>query len=122
MGAGSERTFVYINGLQENLEEGIKLFEHLLADAKADQKAYDSYVDQILKSRHDAKTQKASIQNALNNYVMYGPNSRFRDIVSEEELKAINPQELVDILKDFLNYEHQIFYYGNDLSTTKKLF
>ena len=120
VGAGSERTFVYINGLQENLEEGIKLFEHLLADAKADQKAYDSYVDQILKSRHDAKTQKSSIQNALNNYVMYGPNSRFRDIVSEEELKAINPQELVDILKDFLNYEHQIFYYGNDLSTTKK--
>lgn len=120
VGAGSERTFVYINGLQENLEEGIQLFEHLLSDAKADQNAYDKYVDQILKSRTDAKTQKGSIQNALNNYVMYGPDSKFRDIISEKELKATNPQELVDVLKDFLNYKHQIFYYGNDLKTTKK--
>lgn len=120
VGAGSERTFVYINGLQENMDEGIKLFEHLLADAKADKEAYNSYVGQILKSRSDAKTQKARIQNALNQYAMFGPDSRFRDVISEEELKSTNPEELVAILKNFLNYEHQIFYYGNDAKATKK--
>ncbi len=120
VGAGSERTFVYISGLQENMTKGIELFEHLLANAKADKQAYLSYVDQILKGRSDAKTNKNSIQNALNNYAMYGENSRFRDILSEKELKAINPEELVTILKNFLNYNHQIFYYGNDLASTKK--
>src|SRR5690606_4434430 len=44
----------------------------------------------------------------------------FRDILSEEELRAINPDELIAIIKDFLNYKHQIFYYGNDLASTKK--
>lgn len=117
---GSIRSFVYVRGLQENMEEGVKLFEHLLKDAKANKNAYDSYVDMILKSRNDAKTQKGSIQNALNQYAMYGPNSRFRDILSEEELRAINPEDLTKIIHDFLNYPHQIFYYGNDLASTKK--
>lgn len=120
VGTGSYRTYVYISGLQENLGKGIELFEHLLADVKADKEAYDNYVEKILKGRRDAKTQKNSIQNALNQYVMYGPESRFRDQLTEEELRTINPEELVAIIKDFLNYPHQVFYYGNDLAGTKK--
>jgi len=118
--AGSERSFVSIRGLQENLTEGIKLFEHLMTDAKADKEAYQNYVDKIIKSRNDAKVQKNSIQNALNQYAMYGPENRFRDQLSEAELRAIDPAELVQILKEFLNYPHQIFYYGNDASAAKK--
>lgn len=118
--AGSERSSVYISGLQENMSEGIKLFEHLMSDAKADEEAYQKYVDKIIKSRNDAKVQKNSIQNALNQYAMYGTESRFRDQLSETELRAINPEELVAILKDFLNYPHQIFYYGNNLNSTTK--
>lgn len=118
--AGSDRTSVYISGLQENMDKGIELLEHLLANAKADQKSYDDYVAKILKDRANAKTQKNGIQNALNQYVMYGKDSKFRDIISEQELKAINPNELVKIAKNFLNYDHQIFYYGNDLAGTKK--
>lgn len=120
VGTGGHRSYVYINGLQENLAKGIELFEHLLANAKADKTAYNNYVEQILKGRRDAKTNKNSIQNALNQYVMYGTESRFRDILSEQELRAMNPEELVAIIKDFLNYKHQIFYYGNDLAATKK--
>lgn len=119
VGTGSYRSFVYISGLQENLAEGIQLFEHLLAHVKADPKAYENYVEKILKGRRDAKTQKNSIQNALNQYVMYGSESRFRDQLTEEELRAIQPDELVAIIRDFLNYPHQIFYYGNDLAATK---
>lgn len=118
--AGSERSFVSISGLQENLAEGIKLFEHLLSEAKADKNAYQKYVDKIMKSRNDAKVQKNSIQNALNQYAMYGPENRFRDQLSEAELRAIDPTELVGILKNFLNYPHQVFYYGNDVAATKK--
>src|SRR5690554_3484487 len=117
--AGTERTSIFISGLQENMDEGIQLLEHLLADAQADEDAYARYIESILKSRSDAKVNKNSIQNALNQYVTYGKNSRFRDMLTEAELKAINPQELVDLIKNFLTYEHQIFYYGNDVQTTK---
>lgn len=118
--AGADRTSVYISGLQQNMDKGIALLEHLLSDAKADQKSYEDYVAKILKDRANAKTQKNGIQNALNQYVMFGKNSRFRDVISEDELKAINPNELVKIVNNFMNYNHQIFYYGNDLAATKK--
>lgn len=120
VGTGSLRSYVYISGLQENLAKGIELFEHLMANAKADPKAYSDYVDKILKGRNNAKTNKNSIQNALNQYIMYGKESRFRDVLSEEELRAIQPEELVGILKDFFQYDHQIFYFGKDLAAAKK--
>lgn len=120
VGTGNKRSFVYINGLQENMAKGIELFEHLLANAKADKVAYNNYVDLLLKDRADAKTQKYSIQNALNQYAMYGKESRFLDILSEDELRNTNPDELVALIQDFLNYKHTVFYYGNDLGSTKK--
>jgi len=120
VGTGNDRTYVYLSGLQENMDKGIKLFEHLLADVKADPQAYRNYVDKIIKSRNDAKTQKYNIQNALNQYAMYGPDSRFRDLLSEAELRSVNPEELVTIIKNFLNHNHQVFYYGNDLASTRK--
>jgi zinc protease len=120
VGTSNLRTYVYINGLQENLDKGIALFEHLIADAKADKQAYADYVDKILKGRNNAKTNKNSIQNALNQYVMFGKESRFRDVLSEQELRSINPEELVAIIKDFFQYDHQIFYYGKDVATAKK--
>lgn len=119
VGTGNLRTFVYISGLQENMGKGIELLEHLISDAKADPKAYEDYVEKILKGRTNAKTQKNNIQNALNQYVMFGKESRFRDQLSEQELRAINPNELITIIRNFLNYDHQMFYYGKDLDGTK---
>lgn len=118
--SGTDRTYVYLTGLQKNLPEGIKLFEHLVNDAVANQESYQEYVKTILKSRENAKKNKNAIAAALNNYAQYGENNRFRDIISEEELKAINPTELTQIIKDFFNYKHEVFYFGNDVAGTKK--
>lgn len=118
--AGAERTYIYIQGLQENIKKGIQLLEHLIEDAKADEGAYQNYVNQILKARADAKSSKGGIQRALNSYIVYGKNSRFRDVLSEAELKNIRPGELVSLLHEVFDYNHEVFYYGNDLGTTKK--
>lgn len=118
--SGADKTYIYVQGLQENIAEGIKLLEHLMQNAKADSDAYDNYVDQILKGRDDAKSSKGGIQRALNNYIVSGKESRFRDILSEKELKAINPTELVGLLHNFFDYDHEVFYYGNNLEETKK--
>ena len=99
----------------------MKLFEHLVSDAVANQDSYNEYVNSILKSRANAKKNKNVIATALNQYTQYGPDNRFRDILTEEELKAINPKELTDLIKNFFNYDHQIFYYGNNEKATKKI-
>jgi len=119
--SGSERSYVSLSGLQENLAEGLALLESLWADAVADQESYDKFVNRILKGRSDRKTKKDEILwSGLWNYGKYGENSRLRNIFTAEELQAMNPKELVQIVKDLKTYQHRIFYYGNDPQATEK--
>ncbi|MEY8870042.1 M16 family metallopeptidase [Meridianimaribacter flavus] len=114
--AGSEKSYVGLSGLKENLPKGLELLEHLWANAVPDQEAYDKYVDQIIKGRQDGKTQKGNILfNGLMNYGKYGENSRLRNIMQASELATVNPQELVDLVKDMKNYKQRVFYYGKDV-------
>ena len=117
---GSDRSYVSISGLQENLGKGLELLEHLMSDVVVDQEAYDNYVASILKAREDGKTQKSNIlRNGLNSYAQYGENSRLRNIYNADELNAIDPSELVEIVQDLSNYEHRIFYYGKNVDEAK---
>ncbi|WP_046745560.1 M16 family metallopeptidase [Kordia zhangzhouensis] len=113
---GAEKSYVGLNGLKENLAEGLKLLSHLWNNAVPNQEAYDKYVAQIIKGRQDNKTRKGSIlQSGLMSYGKYGENSRLRNIYNNEELKNMNPQELVDLVKDLKNFDQRIFYYGKDV-------
>lgn len=114
--SGAETTFVGLNGLKENLPKGLELLEHLWVNAVPDQEAYNKYVDQTLKGRQDGKTQKGNIlYGGLMNYGKYGENSRLRNIMQENELKSVNPQDLVNQVKDLKNFKQRIFYYGKDV-------
>ncbi|WP_121665415.1 M16 family metallopeptidase [Mesonia aquimarina] len=114
--SGNDKTYVGLSGLKENLGEGLALLEDLWQNAEADQETYDKYVDQILKSRQDNKTQKGNILfNGLMNYGKYGEDSRLRNIYTVAELKQKKPEELVQKIKDMRNYKQRIFYYGKDL-------
>ncbi len=116
--AGSDKSYVGLSGLKENLPKGLELLEHLWSNAVPNQDAYNKYVDKILKGRQDNKTQKGNILwNGLMNYGMYGENSRLRNIMQSRELQEINPQNLVDMVKDLKNYKQRIFYYGKDVNT-----
>ena len=117
---GNDRSNVSISGLQENLDKGLELLEHLLDNAVVDQEAYDQYVAGILKSRADGKTNKGNIlRGGLNSFAQYGENSRLRDIYNADELKNMNPNELVEIIKDLNNFKHRVFYYGKDVNAAK---
>ncbi len=109
----SERSYVYMSGLDESMEEGIKLFEHLLNNAKPNKEAYSKYIEGVIKKRADNKLNKYSIlYGAVFPYSQYGANSSATDIISNNDLLAIEPQELTNIVKGLSNYQHRIFYYG----------
>lgn len=115
--SGNDRSNIYVSGLRENIDKGLELLENLWANAKADQDAYDKLVLKIAKGREEGKANKRNIMwNGLMNYGRYGENSRLRDIYTIEELKAIDPSELVTIVKDLKNYKHRFFYYGKDVN------
>ncbi|MBK8677382.1 MAG: insulinase family protein [Sphingobacteriales bacterium] len=109
-----DQVYVSLSGLEESLQEGIKLFEHILANVKPDQEALNNMIDGILKQREDAKKDKNSIFSALYSYGEYGPKSPQTNILSASELKNITPQELIDQIKKLTSYKHYIFYYGQN--------
>ncbi|HRY99534.1 MAG TPA: insulinase family protein, partial [Bacteroidales bacterium] len=111
--SGEDRCYISISGLERSLEEGIKLLEHILSSVKPDPQAYQDYVAGILKQRGDDKLDKnAILWKALFNYGKYGPESPVTNILSEEELKALDPALLTGMLKGLTSFQHQIFYYG----------
>jgi zinc protease len=115
--SNSDKTYMGVSGLKENLDKGLELLNHLWVNAVPNQKTYDKYVDKILKGRQDNKTEKGNILwYGLQNYTKYGENSRLRNIYSSAELKAIRPQELVDKLRTLKEFKQRIFYYGKDVS------
>lgn len=111
--ASTEKTYIHLSGLQESFEIGLDLMENLFTQAKADTAIYEEMVNDILKSRKDAKKDKATILNsALKNYAMYGALSPFTDILTEQELRQIKPEDLVNMVKDLKNFKHRFTYYG----------
>lgn len=110
--SGADQVYVSLSGLDESYEEGVKLFEHILANVEPDQAAYDKMVAGVLKSREDSKTNKRALRNGARTWAKYGPNSSFRNVLSEAELKAINPADLVKKIKSLSSYKHDVFYYG----------
>eukprot|EP01156_Anaeramoeba_ignava_P006241 Anaeramoba_ignava/a348118_12.p1 GENE.a348118_12~~a348118_12.p1 ORF type:complete len:979 (+),score=139.90 a348118_12:174-3110(+) len=111
--SGDEDAYVYISGLKKSLPKAFELMEHMLANAKPDQEAYDKYVATILKDRSNAKEDKNQILwGGMLNYGLYGEKSSFRNIIPEEDLRSIDPKELTDLVRDLYNYNHEIFYYG----------
>ncbi|MFA8436499.1 MAG: M16 family metallopeptidase [Marinifilaceae bacterium] len=111
--SSNERCYVYISGLEKSFDKGLELIEHILANAKADAEAYQKYVDGILKKRADRKLNKNQIlQGALMNYAKYGKKSAYTDVLSEKELRSIDPNSLTDLIGTLKEYKHRVFYYG----------
>ncbi|MCP4551389.1 MAG: insulinase family protein [Bacteroidetes bacterium] len=121
--AGNDRSYVYISGLKKSFKEGVELLEHLLSNVKSDEQAYADYVDGILKSRANKKLNKDQILwSGMRFYGMFGEKSPFTDILTAEELKEIQPEQLTGLLKDLFKYKHQIFYYGpEDMTSAQRI-
>ena len=110
--AGTEFTTVSIEGLQENFDKAVSLFENLMANCKADDKALASLKARLSKTRSDAKSSKAIIMQGLVSYARFGANSPFNNVLSDYELKGLTGAELVDLLHGLSNTTHRIIYYG----------
>lgn len=109
---GEEYTTVNIQGLQENFDQAVKLYEDLVLNAKPSEEALAALKARIAKSRKDAKANKGAILNGLTSYALYGPKNKFNNTLSDAELNAVTAQELVDRMKNLNNYEHTVIYYG----------
>lgn len=111
--AGRDRVIVKLSGLEDNLDRGLALLAEYLSHPKVDKTVYDNYVADVLKKRANAKTNKGIIlQQAMTNYVKYGAKNPFTNILSEKELKAATPDQLLTIAATAISAPSDIYYYG----------
>ena len=101
-----------LSGLAEYMPDALALLEDLLHNAKVDEDAYQQMVGLILKNRQDQKSEQRNCFTMLAQYGMYGEHNALRDNMTAQQLQETNPQELLDLLKNISQYEHQVLYYG----------
>ncbi len=114
-----DQLLISLTGLEENLQKGLELLHHWIAEAKPDQEVYKNFVQTILESREAAKKDKTRIMSALQNYAKFGKNSRTRDVVSKERLNEIKCEEMTDKMKNIFGYPYEMFFYGTDFENFK---
>lgn len=109
---GNEQTYVSLNGLDENFEESVQLFEDLLRHCQGDAESLEAYKQRLKKSRQNAKENKGSILRGLMSYAQYGENNPFNNVLTDAELNALTADDLIKVLRDLMDYPHKIVYYG----------
>ncbi len=118
MSVSDHRTYFYLTGLRENMDKGIALFEHLLKHLKADKHRYSDVVKKIAKDRQNAKSNKDHIfWNGLYNRAVHDEQSPYLTQMSMAEIAIMNPELMVQMIRDFKEYKHEVFYYGKDVSS-----
>ena len=109
----NEDTWISLNGLKDNFEKAVQLFEKVLNNPKAETEALRNMIDDMIKDREDAKQQKGIILNrALVSYARYGADNPFTHQLSNDELQKISPKDIESKIKQLMGYEHKILYYG----------
>ena len=109
---GARNISVTLSGLSENMPEALALLENVMQNAKVDADAWEQYIQLVEKGRADAKLEQRSNFSNLVAYGLYGPYNANRNILSSEQLRQTNPQELLNLLKNLKQYEHTLLYYG----------
>ncbi len=112
MGASEGRTTISISGLAENMTKAMKIADEWLMQPQVDKAIYDNMVSDIIKGRADAKLDQRTNFSHLFAYGQYGPLNGTTNILSEEELKSMDPQTLLNNLKHITDYQKTILYYG----------
>ncbi|MDX1913405.1 MAG: insulinase family protein [Saprospiraceae bacterium] len=112
-----EQFFFSLVGLEESFEAAVALMENLLADAQPNPEALQNLIaDTLLRRENNKKDKRVILSKGMANYAKYGKKNPFTDKLSAEELQALTPSELTDLLKNLRHYQHEIFYCGAQTS------
>ena len=103
---------IWLSGLSEQMPAALQLLEQVLHNAKADSESYGQFVDLKLKERDDNKKEQRVCFDYLYHYAVYGPHNARRDDMTEAELRAADPQQLLNLLADLSKMRHTVLYYG----------
>lgn len=111
--SGRDQVYVSLSGPQESFEESLELFEAFLANARGDEESLRGLIQVELQRREEAKNDKGTLLfSGLGAWATYGPHNNTTDIVSQEELNGLTPEDLTDRIRNLTSWRHTVLYYG----------
>lgn len=111
-GTSDAVTTIYVSGLSENMGRAVAIVDDLLQNAVADEDILAALKDDQLRSRANSKRQQRNCYSALRNYVIFGPEHNERTTLSNAELLALEPEQLLAAVNGLYDLGHEILYYG----------
>ncbi|KQR93502.1 peptidase M16 [Chryseobacterium sp. Leaf180] len=114
-----DQILISLNGLEENIMEGVALMQHWLECIKPDEDIYRQFVETVLENREAAKKDKNRIMTVLVNYAKFGKESRQLDFLSKEELEDADVKSFTEKIADLMKYPFQLFFYGKNFNQFK---
>ena len=112
MKVSGEMTTVTIRGLGENTGDVLAVANDLTRHAVPDAQVLSDLKTDLIRSRADAKKRQGACNAALQKYMMLGADVVKKTTLSNQQLMALTPEELVKKFQGLFNYEHKILYYG----------
>jgi hypothetical protein len=110
--AGEDRTYIAMDGLDENMARAMELTEKLIAGAVPDETILATLKADMIKSRADAKLNQSRNFSALQTYAIRGPEFIQGTTLSNDELMALTSEELLGKIRALTGLRHRIAYYG----------
>ncbi len=108
-----ENVWVSINGLDENFEKALHLFEKVLAKPILEESVLKNLVSDMIKERNDNKLEKRLILNrAMSYYVRYGAVNPFNNVLSDVELNALTASDITSLITSLSSFQHNILVYS----------
>ena len=109
----ANNTMTYsVSGLAENLGQMLDIVEDLMLNAVPDENILENLKQDELMSRQMSKTNQNVCSRVLNGYIMYGPEYVKSIKLSSEQLMALTSDDLLSAVKDILNKQHTVLFYG----------
>ena len=109
---GGNTTSFGVDGLGENLPKALAIVEDLLRNAVGDDDILTELKVDLIRTRLDNKKNQRACNNALQNYVMYGPEYVKAKTLSNAAVAGLTSDELLHSVKDLLTKKPTILYYG----------
>lgn len=109
---GGRRSYIVLSGLSENMPQAMALMEDLIANAVVDKDAYEALVERIAQSEENDKKNQSHNFGRLTTYMIRGEHNSATDAPHSKDLRELDPQKLIDAIRNLNTVDHRIIYYG----------
>jgi len=106
-------TYLIVTGLDETFTDALRYAETLLTDCTVDEESLKLFKERTKKQRLDRIKDKSTVlYEGLMPFALYGKNNSTLNDLSDAEIDAITPADVVARITDLTSWPHEALYWG----------